>query len=899
MNKVSLLAASVAIALAGCGGSDGGSNAGNSGVVITGFDGYFKDAVVFEDLNNNGKLDSSDPIIDLTNEKGQVQLTNKQYSAEKNLAIQTIVPGGEVQAALIARDPNRFAGTYTVDMDNPTQAMAHEVVFRTLPGEKVISPLTDLVVIQAGANPTETAIQEAKEKVNETLGIEGNTAFTDVIAANNKALHKTAQILTESKAQAKDNYSAETSLAIADKAAEVVQKAKPEDLEDENFKPVVEVNDSGTVDVVTNSKLFANEAVVNAIKAELKPLESHTLNINLSLAAEELSLFKDQDNSDIEIAVKVVTLDGVEVTGLTATAVNGGELTISGELTPVRPAYQIKLTATDYNSEIKDKSFGSVTTAFDLQVKVENPAPTIDQEVAETIEEWIESIELFQGVEVQNEQYRIDNLFSDNDELTFDAYTSVDGLVLTLVKSAGQTELKITGKPAYVYADGQTITISAFDGVNTVYQTFELDDIEKQPEASIEIDREDLAELQSAIKSQLADLKVGEAVDVDFNITEVFEAQHTSGVIEYYAGTEDDEYVTTVPGLKVNVDTNGTLTISGTPTSATKGGSFVIAAGVNPDAEDAVISEYVTITLPNVQPADEVTPPPSETTSLEGKTWFFTEYGLVDGSDSEKGNDQIWCDSIKFDGKKVFTSAREAKNLTSCSEEVKEWEGATYTVSEDGTTVDASLPMTENGETFVAKMRYELTRSESDIAKSAATVYMQEMDDAGLNVTHSQRYTFFSDKVDLEKRLNIQSDAGWDGRVFSMYLPTNSGLKLGTVSLSMEENDPYHSDGAFDADITFDVPGEDFTCEMAKEVFRSFTLTNGENVYVSSDFGSSDFECHTSEENEVYYSTIDFDLPSLVKNDVYSFLGKTTDSGRTQVEQIKFNMEWTGVGNDD
>lgn len=35
MNKVSLLAASVAIALTGCGGSDGGSNSANNGVVIT------------------------------------------------------------------------------------------------------------------------------------------------------------------------------------------------------------------------------------------------------------------------------------------------------------------------------------------------------------------------------------------------------------------------------------------------------------------------------------------------------------------------------------------------------------------------------------------------------------------------------------------------------------------------------------------------------------------------------------------------------------------------------------------------------------------------------------------------------------------------------------------------
>lgn len=165
--------------------------------------------------------------------------------------------------------------------------------------------------------------------------------------------------------------------------------------------------------------------------------------------------------------------------------------------------------------------------------------------------------------------------------------------------------------------------------------------------------------------------------------------------------------------------------------------------------------------------------------------------------------------------------------------------------------------MTENGDTFVAKMRYELTRSESDIAKSAATVYMQEMDDAGLNVTHSQRYTFFSDKVDLEKRLNIQSDANWDGRVFSMYLPTKSGLKLGTVSLSMD-----NSDGEFDADITFDVPGEDFTCEMAREVFHSFTLTDGNEVYSSDDNVPSNFECYTDLENKVHYSNVDFDLLS-------------------------------------
>lgn len=65
---------------------------------------------------------------------------------------------------LIARDPSKFAGVYTIDMDHPTQAMAHEVSFRTLPGEKIISPLTDLVAAKAGTNPTQTQIKQAKKK---------------------------------------------------------------------------------------------------------------------------------------------------------------------------------------------------------------------------------------------------------------------------------------------------------------------------------------------------------------------------------------------------------------------------------------------------------------------------------------------------------------------------------------------------------------------------------------------------------------------------------------------------------------------------------------------------------------------------------------------------------------
>ncbi|WP_104041244.1 hypothetical protein [Vibrio hyugaensis] len=881
MNKVSLLAASVAIALTGCGGSDSGSSNGNSGVVITGFDGYFKEAVVFEDVNNNGKLDSSDPIIGLTNDEGKVTLTDKQYSAEKNLAIQTIIPGGTVQAELIARDPQLFAGTYTVDMDNPTQAMAHEVVFRTLPGEKVISPLTDLVVIQAGANPTPEKIQAAKDKVNETLGIEGDTAFTDVIAAHNTALHKTAQILTESKAQAKDSYSAETAIAIADKATDVVNdKNNADKLDDPNFKPVIEVNNGVVSEPVINSKLFANEVVVKAINTELKALDSHSINLELPLAVGELALFEDDDNESIDITVSVVTLDGSVVKNLTTTAINGGKLTISGELTPIRPAYQIKLTATDYNSKEQDKSFGAVTTAFDLQVNVENPAPTINKEAADTIEEWIDSIELYQGVEVQNEQYRIDNLFSDNEKLSFEAYTSVDGLALELVETQGQTELKITGKPSRVYPEGQTITISAFDGINTTYKVFELDDIEKQPEASIEIDRGDLAELQQEITAQLTALKVDEAVDIDFNITEIFEAQHTSGAIEYYAGTEEDEHATTVPGLKVDVDNNGTLTVSGTPTSAAKNGSFVIAAGVNPDAEDAVISEYVTITLPNVQPADDVTPPPAGH-PLEGKFLHFVEIGH-NGSNYPKA----WCDSIYLDvqTKTMYWNDRDSDNLSTCDTDMSEFtEGVPYTIVGD------KIISQEDG----MKMTLDVIKQHSfDDDEHFLVSFTDEEGDE----KSTELYSYHTNAQYVEEALNndvseSQEDANWVDRETFIAMPSSEGandivvteLKVSGIvqQFNDSQGNPYSSASIYGRNAE--------TCEILKDIYLDYgsIQVHGDNYGADNYFNSQ--PQYRDVEGSCYIDLMPFDHSVAIPEGLYTI--EATPERTDEAERIIFSFE--------
>ncbi|EMK3315596.1 hypothetical protein V8043_002994 [Vibrio vulnificus] len=644
MKKVSLLAASVAIALTGCGGSDSGSgsngNVAPGGVIVTGFDGYFNQAVVFLDKDNNGKLDiGSDTIFGLTDKEGRRTIP---AGTQGVLALQTLTPGGTVQTALANHAPETYAGKYTIDMDHPTQAMAHEVVLRTLPGEKIISPLTDLVVVQAGANPTKEKIEEAKTEVNETLGITGNIAFTNVIAAKNHALHKTAQILTESKVNAGVNYTAENALKIAQEANKIVTAPENQDkLDQPNFKPTVEVNPSGDVQVTVNNKLIVNKSVADNIRSQLNtPLASHSLNLTLELAVGQEALFSDADNNNIALDVQVIDpIDNQAVKGLTVNASNGGTLSIVGDLTPVRAAYILKVTGTDINEN--KNAVGKVSTTFTFAIETPNSAPTIVPKIAEDLQAWIGSIELTQGVAVTDEQYRIDNLFADadGDELIIDASSTIKELELSVIAVGGTKELKIAGTPTNTYPAGETITISAFDGIERTSKSFVLKQVDAKPIASFEVDTNALANLQSEITSQLVALKVNEplpSVQLSVTLDKIFKAVNAHGPIEYFAGMrgENQDHNTSVTGIKVAVDNMGVLTISGTPLEASTDGEFYIAAGIYPDAEDGVISEMTRIALPEVKAADTTPPPVSLGFTKEhfnNQQWVMGSFADRDG----------------------------------------------------------------------------------------------------------------------------------------------------------------------------------------------------------------------------------------------------------------------------
>ncbi|MCU8202410.1 hypothetical protein M2G83_15175 [Vibrio vulnificus] len=641
MKKVSLLAASVAIALTGCGGSDSGSgsngNVAPGGVVVTGFDGYFNQAVVFLDKDNNGKLDiGSDTIFGLTDKEGRRTIP---AGTQGVLALQTLTPGGTVQTALANHAPETYAGKYTIDMDHPTQAMAHEVVLRTLPGEKIISPLTDLVVVQAGANPTKEKIEEAKTEVNETLGITGNIAFTDVIAAKNHALHKTAQILTESKVNAGVNYTAENALKIAQEANKIVTAPENQDkLDQPNFKPTVEVTPSGDVQVTVNNKLIVNKSVADNIRSQLNtPLASHSLNLTLELAVGQEALFSDADNNNIALDVQVIDpIDNQAVKGLTVNASNGGTLSIVGDLTPVRAAYILKVTGTDINEN--KNAVGKVSTTFTFAIETPNSAPTIVPKIAEDLQAWIGSIELTQGVAVTDEQYRIDNLFADvdGDELIIEASSTIKELELSVIAVGSTKELKIAGTPTNTYSAGETITISAFDGIERTSKSFVLKQVDAKPIASFEVNTNALANLQSEITSQLVDLKVNKplpSVQLSITLDDIFKAVNAHGPVEFFAGMkgENQDHNTSVAGIKVAVDNMGVLTISGTPLEASTDGEFYIAAGIYPEAEDGVISEMTRIALPEVK-AEDSTPPLGFTKQhFNNQQWVMGSFADRDG----------------------------------------------------------------------------------------------------------------------------------------------------------------------------------------------------------------------------------------------------------------------------
>ncbi|EPW6430568.1 hypothetical protein ACWOYR_001304 [Vibrio parahaemolyticus] len=468
MNKVSLLAASVAIALTGCGGSDGGSSSASNGVVITGFDGYFKNAVVFEDTNNNGQWDTQESILGLTDEKGQLTLAAKP---EKTLALQTLVPNGAKQKQLIALDAKKYAGTYTVDMDHPSQAMAHEIVFRAPSSSNVISPITDLVAIEMAKDPSITE-EDAKANVNKALGGSEEAPidlYSDFVegATKNAELHKTAQILTESKAQNPTNYEKKAT-EFAQAANQEVDRlvASGENINDPSLRPVITDStpnsDNLAPETVVNNKLTVNETVEDAAEDKLDKLPKIVK--GAAFDGVELNiegLFKDKDQS----LVSTKLTHNLAGTGIEVEQV--GNLIVLHPTAIVEKSgdFEIVLTAQDKNSN--GDVLSTVSTVFEIEIESANLPPMVVEAEQARLQSIVDAWYLQQG-ELFEQTLDVSGLFQDKDGQITDYsadYVGIEGLSAI---EDGNAIVTIKGTPTKAGESGAALTISATDGHTAV-----------------------------------------------------------------------------------------------------------------------------------------------------------------------------------------------------------------------------------------------------------------------------------------------------------------------------------------------------------------------------------------------------------------------------------------------
>ncbi|EEX35834.1 Ig domain-containing protein [Vibrio metschnikovii] len=773
MNKINLLTLSVAIALSGC-GSDSADNSEQppiaAGVLITALDGHFYQAVIFDDANKNGKFDNNEHVLGLTNQSGQLKLP-ADYQLKGHLAVQTLTPGGAVQRRL-ANLNAAYAGKYTIDMDHPAQAMAHEVVFRapTLEAQQqVISPITDLIVLAMENDPI-SDLTQAKQTVANTLGLDNQAELLSDFTKSNPKLHKKAQILTDSKAANPASYE-KNAAQFAEKSAQLVGNMDDTEIKDVNQRPVIiNINpsqDDATLVSSSNHKLLVDEKTKRQLEddfAKLNLKEGDTF-AGKSFSIE--NLFSDQDQTTVEVTLE----QNLMASGLSA-KIDNQQLVLSsnGEIKAQDNLYLILVATDKDNQGIKR---GEVRVQLNLKVTALNQAPVINQAEKERLQQQIDTWYLQQG-EAFDQSINISELFSDN--------------------------------------DGQ--------------------------------------------------------------------------VVSYWGGEVQ------VAGLTI-ADVDSTfITLRGTPSQASPAGkTFTVKVKDDQGAESET-----TFTLPEVK---EGIAPPSLKHPLEATTWYRLEHG--GGTPEVTLNySRIWCDTLRFENGKVSGNYRTMDNLTQCGDlDNRSWYNGTYQVQ---------------GEKLIASFGQEkatLTITDADdIAPGAKTLTWSS--DEG-----TERYTLFHRKSDAEARIQIKSNDGPEKRFFPMMLPTQQeGVEaLGMVSLSLLRNNNPDDIGAMDANLTLEFPDQNFTCQNAEEFYKYFiihgpqlvTETTDYNtgkvyksygVYSGNEWGTS-LECHEKTANHIEHASIDFDLPELTIGSVYSFIGRVKNHQGQYIEAIKFNVTWTGTGDNE
>ncbi|WP_122055453.1 putative Ig domain-containing protein [Vibrio sp. Evd11] len=445
MKKVSLLAASVAFALTGCGGSDGdNSGATPGGVVITAIDGYLKHAEVWVDTDGNFELDATDKKLGVeTDENGQFTLPSEHKDSVVFIK------------AIKNKTIDKTRGLVTDNFELATTA-----------GSTIINPMTNMVVEQlevAKAADSELTQEQAEEKVVESVTSSGLTAsqeliFGDYIADDSEqaqALNAIGETLVDNS-----ELTIEQQLELTEAVAVEAQAIIVDPLQEiDDFSPIVDVpTDSNPITVTPNSRPVDNKNGV---------LESITLEPSgVWVELDTSTYFQDADNDELAFELKELAND---LNGLVIDSTTG---IISGDLT--------KAGTYDYQIFAKDVH-GALSYPLNLKVMklAANLAPEVVEEEQTRLQSVINGWQLQEG-EIFNQTIDLSGLFNDADgdivKYRSGALT-VDGLTITPTEDTSSI-VTISGTPSKSYPAGQTFNVGGVDddGAPT-YVTFTLPEV--------------------------------------------------------------------------------------------------------------------------------------------------------------------------------------------------------------------------------------------------------------------------------------------------------------------------------------------------------------------------------------------------------------------------------------
>jgi hypothetical protein len=461
MKKVSLLAASVAFALTGCGSDGDSSGAAPGGVVITAIDGYLQHAEVWVDTDGNFELDASDKKLDVeTDEDGQFTLPNEYKDSVVFIK------------AIKNKTIDKTRGLVTNNFELATTA-----------GATIINPMTNMVVEQleaAKAIGTELTQEQAEEKVVKSVTDSGLTAseeliFGDYLAEDSdgaKALNAIGETLVDHSDLPVEKQ-LELTDAIADEAQIIIEDPTQE-LDD--FSPVVDVpaDPQQPITVTPNNRPVHDQADDR--------LDTITLDQGGNWSALDVSNhFSDADTADT-LTFELKEITGAKNSNLTINATTGLITTTDG-------SGVLNGAGTFLYQIFAEDNHGALSYPLNLTVKVvaPNQAPEADESVRAELQEQVYAWTITSQEEL-TETLTISGLFSDidGDALTYSVRTSLeknkDNQDSGFTASIDSNDIiSFNGVvPHTAIKDAESLYVYASDGVNPdEIVTFKLPEIKE------------------------------------------------------------------------------------------------------------------------------------------------------------------------------------------------------------------------------------------------------------------------------------------------------------------------------------------------------------------------------------------------------------------------------------